>query len=77
MFGFGGIRPKGFNDRDIASFDITTPTSPNELLRHLDIHDATGIVMMQDDRLLPQSQWDHAMITGDERVTLMWAIEGG
>ena len=77
LFGFGGIRPKGFHDSDIARFDIATPTSPRALLNHLEIDDATGMVMMRRERLLPQTQWDQPVIADGERITLMWAIEGG
>ena len=77
LFGFGEIRPKPFGGNDRIRLDIDTPLSPAQLIAQLDISDTTGLVCMRNDKLIPQTRWNEASIVNGDRVTLMWAIEGG
>jgi sulfur carrier protein ThiS len=77
LFGFGDDRPPAFNGKNCLSLEIETPATPSTVLRRAGIEDATGLVLMNQDQVIPPAQWENAVIEDQDRLTLLSAFEGG
>jgi len=77
LFGFGDDRPPSFSNDNTIRLDVDTPTTPWLLLRAIGITDATGLVLMNADQVIPQRQWNDAILQDFDRLTLLSAFEGG
>ncbi len=77
LFGFGEERPPRFGGCDILNLDLDTPATPWTVLRAAGIDDATGLVLMNLDRVLPHQHWNDRIVDDETRLTLLSAIEGG
>ena len=77
LFGFGDERPPSFADSNSMFLDIDTPATPRTILRAVGISDTTGLVLMNSEQVIPEQQWDHAIIQDSDRLTLLSAFEGG
>jgi sulfur carrier protein ThiS len=77
LFGFGGDAPPAFNNGNRLELDIATPTTPRAVLRAAGIEDASGLVLMNTDQVIPAGQWDDAIVNDRDCLTLLSAFEGG
>ena len=77
LFGFGDDRPAGFDRDNRLRLDIETPATPLAVLRAIGIDDDTGLVLMDQDRVIPQRQWDQPILPDQGSLTLLAAFEGG
>jgi sulfur carrier protein ThiS len=77
LFGFGDDRPAPFGGLNRLRLDMDTPATPRAVLRAAGIDDCTGLVAMSADRVIPQEQWDQAIVNDEDCLTLLSAFEGG
>lgn len=77
LFGFGDDRPPPFGSENRLCLDLDTPTTPRVVLRAAGIDDETGLVLMNQDVVIPARHWDDNIIRDQERLTLLSAFEGG
>ena len=77
LIGFGDDRPARFGGGDRIRVELATPASADALLAAAGIDDATGLIVMDADRVIPLDEWARAQIEDGTRVTLLSAFEGG
>lgn len=77
LFGFGDDRPAAFKGENRLNIDIETPATPATVLRRAGIEDTTGLVLMNQDQVIPPAQWEAEIIEDHDRLTLLSAFEGG
>jgi sulfur carrier protein ThiS len=77
IFGFGDDRPTSFLGKNQLKLELATPATPWEVLRAAGIDDATGMVMMISDEVVPSQQWDDSIINEESQLTVLSAFEGG
>jgi sulfur carrier protein ThiS len=77
LFGFGDDQPPAFRGNNSLQLDISTPATPWGVLRAAGIADATGLVLMDQDSVIPNQYWDDEIIHDEARLTLLSAFEGG
>ena len=77
LIGFGDDQPPRFNGKNRLQIDAETPTSVSVLLQASGIEDATGLVVMDTDTVIPLEQWDEPEITNQTTLTILSAYEGG
>jgi sulfur carrier protein ThiS len=77
LFGFGDDRPAAFGDKNRLSLELETPATPRAVLHGAGIDDATGLVLMNRDQVIPPRQWEDEIVDDDDRLTLLAAFEGG
>ena len=77
LFGFGDDRPPAFKGENRLRLEIDTPATPSAVLRRAGIEDNTGLVLMNQDQVIPPQQWESDIIRDHDRLTLLSAFEGG
>jgi len=77
LFGFGDDRPARFDGKNRLRLDVKTPASVRALLRAAGIEEAVDLILMDDETVIPQDQWDEPRIADHSTLTVMAAIEGG
>jgi sulfur carrier protein ThiS len=77
LFGFGDDAPPAFHSGNRLEIDIDTPATPRAVLRAAGIEDASGLVLMNTDQVIPAGQWDDAIVSDGDFLTLLSTFEGG
>ncbi|MBT8434555.1 MAG: hypothetical protein KJN95_07840 [Gammaproteobacteria bacterium] len=77
LIGFGDDQPPRFNGKNRLQIDLETPTSVRVLLQSAGFEDATGLVIMDTDTVIPLEKWDEPGITNQTTLTILSAFEGG
>ena len=77
LFGFGSEKPARFGASNRHRVDIATPATPSQVLAAAGIDDGEGLLLMRDDTVIPTEQWRDPIVADGDRLTLMFAIEGG
>ncbi len=77
LFGFGDDRPPAFRNENRLCLEIETPATPWAVLRRAGIEDATGLVLMNRDQVIPPRQWENDIVEDHDHLTLLAAFEGG
>jgi len=77
LIGFGDDQPPRFNGKNRLQIDVETPTSVRVLLKSVGIEDATGLILMDTDTVIPLEKWDESSITDQTTLTILSAFEGG
>ncbi len=77
LFGFGEDRPAPFGANNRLRLEIDTPATPWAVLRAAGIDDETGLVLMNQDQVIPPQHWENDIIKDQDRLTLLSAFEGG
>lgn len=77
LFGFGDDRPAAFKGENRLRLEIETPATPWAVLRAAGIEDPTGLVLMNQDQVIPPRQWENDIIEEHASLTLLSAFEGG
>ena len=77
LFGFGDDAPPAFHGGKRLELDIDTPATPRAVLRAAGIEDASGLVLMNTDQVIAAGQWDDAIVSDQDCLTLLSTFEGG
>jgi sulfur carrier protein ThiS len=77
LIGFGDDQPPRFNGKNRLQIDVETPTSVRVLLKSVGIEDATGLILMDTETVIPLEKWDESSITDQTTLTILSAFEGG
>jgi sulfur carrier protein ThiS len=77
LFGFGEDQPPAFHGKNSLQLDISTPATPWAVLQAAGIGDATGLVLMDQDSVIPDYHWNDSIIDDESRLTLLSVFEGG
>lgn len=77
LFGFGEDRPAPFGSENRLRLELDTPATPWAVLRAAGIDDANGLVLMNQDQVIPPRDWDSKLINDEDNLTLLAAFEGG
>ena len=77
LIGFGDDQPARFNGKNRLQIDVETPTSVRVLLQSVGIEDATGLILMDTNTVIPPEKWDESGITDQTTLTILSAFEGG
>ncbi len=77
LIGFGDDQPARFNGKNRLLLDIATPATPWAVLREIGIDDVTGLVLMDDNQVIPPEQWNDPVLEANTGLTLLSAFEGG
>ena len=77
LIGFGDDRPACFDETNRFRIKTNHPMTPRQLLEIAGFHDASGLILMSGDTVIAENRWDEPLITNEDRITLMSAIEGG
>jgi len=77
LIGFGDERPPAFGGKDRMQITISTPATPHDILSAAGIDDDIALVLMDQESVIPQQNWDDATIDDRQKLTLMSVIEGG
>ena len=77
LIGFGDDQPPRFNGKNRLQIDVETPTSVRVLLKSVGIEDATGLILLDTDTVIPLEKWDESSITDQTTLTILSAFEGG
>lgn len=77
LFGFGEDRPPPFGNKNCLRLDLETPATPWAVLRAAGVDDEAGLVLMNQDAVIPPRHWDERIIQDQDRLTLLSAFEGG
>ncbi|MGB5327126.1 MAG: hypothetical protein WBO58_02805 [Gammaproteobacteria bacterium] len=77
LIGFGDDQPPRFNGKNRLQIEVETPTSVRVLLKSVGIEDATGLILMDTDTVIPLEKWDESSITDQTTLTILSAFEGG
>lgn len=77
LFGFGGDQPPAFRGKNSLRLDISTPATPWAVLQAAGIGDASGLVLMDQDSVIPDRHWNDKIIDDEARLTLLSVFEGG
>lgn len=77
LIGFGDDRPACFDEANRFRFKTNHPITPRQLLKIAGFTSSSGLILMSGDSLISETRWDEPLITNDDRITLMSAIEGG
>lgn len=77
LIGFGDDQPPRFNGKNRLQIDVETPTSVRVLLKSVGIEDASGLILMDTDTVIPLEKWDESSITDQTTLTILSAFEGG
>ncbi len=77
LIGFGDDQPPRFNGKNRLQIEVETPTSVRVLLKSVGIEDASGLILMDTDTVIPLEKWDESSITDQTTLTILSAFEGG
>ncbi|MCP4388413.1 MAG: hypothetical protein GY802_08965 [Gammaproteobacteria bacterium] len=77
LFGFGDDRPAAFKGENRLSLEIETPATPWAVLRTAGIDDPAGLVLMNQDQVIPPRQWENDIVEDHDHLTLLSAFKGG
>ena len=77
LFGFGDDQPPAFCGRNSLQVDVPTPATPRAVLQAAGISDTNGMVLMDQDSVIPGHQWDDGIVNDEARLTLLSVFEGG
>ncbi|MCP4389238.1 MAG: hypothetical protein GY802_13160 [Gammaproteobacteria bacterium] len=77
LFGFGDDRPAAFKGENRLRLEIETPATPWTVFRKAGIEDPTGLVLMNQDQVIPPAKWENDIVEDHDRLTLLSAFEGG
>ena len=77
LIGFGDDQPARFNGKNRLQVELETPTSAQALLQSAGIADATGLVLMDTDTVIPPEQWGEPRFEDQTTLTILSAFEGG
>ena len=77
LIGFGDDQPPRFSGKNQLLVDVDTPTSIRFLLQSVGIDDATGLVLMDANTVIPPEKWDEPGIQDKTALTILSAFEGG
>lgn len=77
LIGFGDDQPARFNGKNRLQLDIATPATPWAVLQEIGIDDVTGLVLMDNNQVIPLEQWNDPVVDADTGLTLLSAFEGG
>ncbi|RLA11331.1 MAG: hypothetical protein DRQ59_10025 [Gammaproteobacteria bacterium] len=77
LIGFGDDQPARFNDKNRLQIELETPTSARVLLQSAGIEDATGLILMDTDTVIPPARWDEPRFDDQTTLIVLSAFEGG
>jgi sulfur carrier protein ThiS len=77
LFGFGGDQPPAFCGKNSLQLDISTPATPWAVLQAAGIGDDTGLVLMDQNSVIPNRQWNDKIVNDETHLTLLSVFEGG
>jgi len=77
LIGFGDDQPARFNGKNLLKVERETPTSAQALLQSAGIEDATGLILMDTDTVIPPGQWGELRFEDQTTLTILSAFEGG
>jgi thiamine biosynthesis protein ThiS len=77
LIGFGGGQPARFNGKNRLHIDVETPATVRNLLQSAGIEEASDLIAMDTETVIPRDQWDESRICDRATLTILSAIEGG
>jgi thiamine biosynthesis protein ThiS len=77
LIGFGGDQPARFNGKNRLHIDVETPATVRKLLQSAGIEEASDLIAMDTETVIPRDQWDESRIGDRATLTILSAIEGG
>ena len=76
LFGFGNDCPPGFNNNKL-SLVLPNPQGIIELLQSAGFDNLEGVVLLVNNKGVPEQDWPETQIQDNDSVKLLSAIEGG
>ena len=77
LIGFGDDQPACFNGKNLLQLAIAAPATPWAVLQQIGIEDTAGLVLMDENRVIPPEQWHDPLTEETTGLTLLSAFEGG
>ena len=77
LFGFGSEKPPGFGAGNRRRLELATPATPQSVLDAAGIETGQGLLLMRANEVIPADRWQQPLVADGDRLTLMFAIEGG
>lgn len=77
LFGFGDDRPACFQGRNERTLMLDEKASIHRAMSSAGFSDTTGLVVMMNDRVVPEPLWDSTELHAEDKLKVLSAFEGG
>ena len=77
LFGFGDDRPAKFKNSNRLLLSFDTASTPSAVLKEAGFSDFEYLVVMINDLVVSQAEWESKMLNDGDVVKVLSAIEGG
>lgn len=77
IFGFGDDRPPAFRGNNQLPLKIGIQMSLRAVMRETGFVEFEGLVVMLNNRVVAEQDWNSVMVIDGDRLTVMSVLEGG
>ena len=77
VFGFGDDAPALFQNQKQVLLTMDTPAKPREVLRAAGFKEYEGLVLMINNGVIAEPDWDSPVVQDGDDLRVLSAFEGG